>query len=117
MYDLHAIPGHFPAGLANFGIGLARFIQNRIGVVDVEKNLARAFDVVQGRERPAWTRQRKVPHRGSWFAAASASHAGQLVFGPEGAIKQNDVALVQPLTPRFFDFGRARQIRHASARA
>src|SRR5580704_265879 len=84
--NLHSVASHFPSGSEDLGVGWARFIQNRIGVVDVEENLAFTPDATERRERAVRARDWKVPHLEGFLP--TATHSAQFVVGPERAVKE-----------------------------
>src|SRR4029077_17128821 len=106
---LHAIVRHFPARFSNDAVFHALFIQNRIGVVDVNENLAWPIEPGEAFETSTRSRERQVAH-----LPRSAGHArdGQgFVIAPERPVKKHHVAALQALAQYIRDARNSRQER------
>src|SRR5215469_18781638 len=101
--NLHTVVSHFPARVAYATVLIATFIQYRIGVVDMDIDLARALEPRQPLQAPVRPGNRQMPHL--LRRAGGSLYPDQFIVGIKGAIVQEQIASFQTLEPSFF-YGR-----------
>src|ERR1700730_12466158 len=86
--DLHPVMGHLPAGLRKKA-ALGRAVdQDRIGIVDVDEDLALHGNVAEGRDGAAGAARAHMPHALSRLR--TEPEADHLVVLPQRAVEQDD---------------------------
>src|SRR5260370_39302907 len=92
---LPSIFGDLPAGSTHLGALWAVWIKDRIRIVDMQKNLARATKASEFVQAALRGRERDVSHLARGVSAAL--HLNQLIITPEGAVEEHKIGGVEAL--------------------
>src|SRR5262245_38550740 len=100
--EIHPIERDLQAGLFDLAPGGRVFVENRIGVVDVNIDSPFACELRQRGEASVRTRDRQVAHRAGRFV--SNALLDHLAVGPASAVEQDAVAVSENAIEPGIDF-------------
>src|SRR3990167_10639792 len=112
--NTQAIPGHLNTVLIEY-CALGRVdIKYWVGVVDMDKDLARPRQAVEYLDHAACPALRQMAHLTAELVADFAD--AHFIVAPQGAIDQQAIGATHPAEQLFIDLAQARRIKQRAAR-
>ena len=90
QFELHAIVGDFEAGIDDLAMFGTAFVEDGIGVVDVEQDAAAAGVAREEFKQSVFAGEREMSHLARFLFAAAG--LDEFVVAPEGAVEESDAA-------------------------